>query len=109
MQRIKVSEEVVISTLREVAAGRPDYVYERPEGGSYCLYVHGDQPGCIVGHVLNRLGVPLAELEKREGRGAFVVAAEFLHTTGFAREVLDVAQALQDRGRTWGESVGHVA
>ena len=37
-------------TLREVAAERPDYIYEPPVGGSDCWYLHDNGPGCIFGH-----------------------------------------------------------
>jgi hypothetical protein len=119
MERIKVTGDAVISTLREVAAERPDYVYEAPEaqreGLLYCFYVHNDGeagvevPGCIVGHVLHRLGVPLDSLAQHEGKGAHVVAEEFLEIQGDltrdAEFALCEAQGNQDTGRPWGESV----
>lgn len=43
--------------LREVAAERPDYVYEPPNGGADCWYSHGSKPGCIFGHAFDRLGI----------------------------------------------------
>lgn len=38
----------------------PDYKYNGTE--IYCLYVHGDKPGCLAGQVLYRLGASLEDL-----------------------------------------------
>jgi hypothetical protein len=112
---IKVTADQVMQTLREVVAERPDYVYEVPEGYAAetnvsCYYVHGDVPGCVVGHVLNRLGVPLSDLALVEGRGAYKVVDWFLNITDpdgvvDVEHVLSVAQSRQDRGDSWGEAL----
>jgi hypothetical protein len=108
MEPVNVTAEKVLETLREVVAERPDYVYEAPEGytagaGVTCFYVHGDVPGCVVGHVLNRLGVPLSDLALVEGRGAYKVADWFLNITDpdgavDVEHVLYAVQMRQDRG-----------
>jgi hypothetical protein len=115
---VKVTAEQVLATLREVVAERPTYVYEAPEGYASetnetsvaCFYVHGNTPGCIVGHVLARLGVPLSDLALVEGRGAYKVADWFLDITDpdgatDVEHVLSVVQMHQDRGDSWGSAL----
>lgn len=107
----------LIHTLREVVAERPDYVYIAPEGmaanryvGSGCLYVHGTgeaaTPGCGIGALLHRLGIPLDELRRHEGTGAGRLIYDLLNVTGPAANaacnLCDVFQDLQDRRFTWG-------
>jgi hypothetical protein len=112
---MQITDDDVIRTLREVVAERPDYVYERPahmHGGlPSCLYVHyteaGErEPGCIVGQVLHRLGVPLETLERHEGHTAAYVATDAVGSMSddIAR-ILDTAQYRQDEGKTWGEAL----
>jgi hypothetical protein len=111
VERINVTESRVMDVLREVVAERPDYVYKAPghqvAGLESCFYVHTDaegndpKPGCLVGAVLHRLGVPLEELAEREGTGAYIVASELLCTTMGAAHALDYAQSCQDAGDTW--------
>lgn len=110
-------DDKVIQTLREVAAERPDYVYtneygNRANGETTCRYVHhadGPEaaPGCIVGHVLHRLGVPLESLAAREGGGAIAVAVRTLgaYISLSTRDALALAQSNQDSGYPWGKSV----
>lgn len=95
-----------------VAEFGPDYVYRNPAFGTpgyqgpRCAYVHGDQPGCIVGHVLYRFGVPLAQLANHEGDSALdVVAAVQGASKGRAGWLLDWVQTNQDGGLPWGDAV----
>ncbi|KPC89903.1 hypothetical protein ADL27_38470 [Streptomyces sp. NRRL F-6602] len=114
MERIKVTADEVMSTLRAVVAERPDYVYARPEAdnrAAACLYVHHDdgtaKPGCLVGTVLHRLGVPLVELEKVEGEGAVsaVSTVATLEWHDAPSSALQAAQEVQDDGGTWAEAL----
>lgn len=116
MEKITVSEADVINTLQTVVDERPDYVYARPahmpDALGLCRYVHtaeGDPetrtPGCLVGQVLDRLGVPLEELERNEGAGAISVVPKFIDTTSRAVEILADAQNYQDGGDSWSESL----
>ncbi|MGW9170138.1 hypothetical protein [Streptomyces decoyicus] len=121
-EKISVSEEQVLSTLREVVAERPDYVYSRPEHfpqdssslnpaeQTDCLYVHPGKdesatPGCVVGQVLHRLGVPLEELSLYEGDDAASVTSAVLDTASSVYWVLFAAQWEQDSGETWGAAL----
>lgn len=120
--RRPIDGERLIHTLREVVAEQPDYVYTLPahmQGGNYvCCYVHTDadtgEPqaaGCVVGAVLDRLGIPLAGIEALEGAGATQAVPVFLNITGplaaKAVEVLDCAQAYQDGGAPWGVALAN--
>lgn len=121
MPTIKVAAADVLGTLRAVVAERPEYVYEAPEDARVddslsCYYVHRSEdgtqvPGCLIGHVLNRLGVPLHVLRGYEGSDARRVVDRTVSFTGDPDEGLDVrmalqiAQSAQDGGDSWGESL----
>jgi hypothetical protein len=51
--------EALARQVRAVAAERPDYIYRDPDGSSVCSYWHEayEEPGCIFGHALHRMGV----------------------------------------------------
>lgn len=72
-----------------------------------CLYVVDNAPSCIVGHVLHRMGFPLAELEEYNDDRVCIISPILIdmginpHTIN----VLDEAQCLQDEGKTWGEAL----
>jgi hypothetical protein len=117
----KITDELIISTLRAVVAERPDYVYERPahmapirdgdgEIVGECMYVHTDpeddsklSPGCLVGTVLYRLGMPLEELQRHEGEGGWDVVDEFGGDD--SRVVMQDVQLRQDSGVPWGAAL----
>lgn len=120
--RRPIDGERLIHTLREVVAEQPDNVYTPPEHMQYeitsCYYVHTDantgEPqaaGCVVGAVLARLGIPLADVAEHEGDGARQVVPAFLNITGplaaKAVDVLDCAQAYQDGGAPWGVALAN--
>lgn len=125
--KISVSGEKLINTIREVAAEHPDYVYVAPvelgvdpENGP-CFYVHpstaGPVPGCIMGVTFSRLGVPLDVLAEYEHDSAGSVIQRVLDVTAplafEARVFANAAQDAQDgaeldgRRRTWSEAVSH--
>lgn len=91
-----------------------DTVYEKvtlkfgeSAGTLGCVYQDQGRPSCLVGHVLNRAGVPLGRLEELDDRG---VSARSLHEhldqVGFdACRVLSNAQLGQDSGETWGDAL----
>ncbi|MEU5577803.1 hypothetical protein ABZ791_10620 [Streptomyces huasconensis] len=113
--RTVLTDSQVLSALRQIAAESPEKVYEAPgnmrDGWDTCYYVHRDEdgtesPGCIVGQVLHRLGVPLADLKGVETLGAITVVQRITEGVSdgvavFLREV----QRKQDRGYAWGEAV----
>lgn len=98
---------------KAVLAKGEDYVYDRPEGRHWCVYVHEGQPSCIVGHALTYLGVPLDALAKADGATGgrwFEPVSEELAMDGiayFTHEAtgfLAYAQQRQDDGYPWGEA-----
>lgn len=114
MDRIAVTDAQVIDMLKAVVAERPDYVYVAPEHqrtddeGDQCFYVHTDEngsnprPGCVVGEVLHRLGIPLDALSSWEGTGAFSITGMlFGDLTLETREILGITQSWQDREHPW--------
>lgn len=108
-----ITDETIMATLKAVVAENPEHIYVRPADytmpGEPCLYVHGDVPGCVIGRVLHRLGVPLSDLRDNEGVSAYVL----LHG-GFGISVemayfLDAVQGSQDGGSTWGSALTEAA
>ncbi len=69
-----------------------------------CRYLHGTQPGCLIGHVLLRLGAIPTELDLQEGQPANLLdyARLGLSIGANAIEALQAAQEAQDNGETWG-------
>jgi hypothetical protein len=125
---IQTTLETIIRTAKDVVAESPDYTYEYPahlpraesiNSMSYCMYVHGDKPGCIVGHIMNRLGVSLDTLDVEEHNGARAVfkrhfkiadGVEFQEAASF----LEVLQNQQDGASsagaeraTWADALAH--
>ncbi len=108
------SNEIVdklMAVVREVAAEKPDFVYDAPYGG--CVYVADKQPSCIVGQAAWRLGLIDASFEKDEMDNSAGVTT-FLRTIGadlgddetlYGREFLDAVQEKQDQGVPWGEAI----
>lgn len=91
-----------------------DYVYE---GGRMSrTYVAYDEPSCIVGNALHRLGVPIPTLVEvdRSAIGGEVVSSrkvlDVLESSGFILDndavmLLATAQVLQDAEIPWGDAV----
>lgn len=100
-----------------------------------CLYVKGGSPSCLVGHALNRLGVPLDTLQvldagrfyaDEDGPATVINGLQEFNEIGYyedndryvdfeeaaavkmdpyTRRVLAASQYLQDEGVRWGEAV----
>lgn len=120
-----ITDDQIMATLAEVVGEAPETVYASPEhmidaattngntNGETCFYVHrpapgtdGDaQPGCLVGQVLNRLGVPLDELAEHEARGADYVMTQLGIGTDQTRDALCNAQSIQDSGKPWSDAL----
>ena len=95
--------------VREVAAERPEFIYRKPEGSTYCLYVHEDgEPGCIFGVALSRLGVDISDLGSA-GIGEILyrlLGDPADQQEADQRSALSQVQRRQDDGWRWGEVVG---
>ena len=109
--------EDVNRVLHELAAERPDYVYEKPENpdgtGDSCVYSTPDgQPSCIIGHVIARLDpdefktIHNMEWRKNKGDSCGVVNLAWSDQfTGEQVSALNVAQGAQDAGEQWRDAV----
>lgn len=104
-----------------------DYVYPALRNGYRdCAYAKDNQPSCLVGHVLHRLGVPVEDLNfldnQRDSQLSTLAGSDkywdeyedapvlALALIGVAWEddaisLLSVAQTYQDVGETWGTAV----
>ncbi|WAB08813.1 hypothetical protein SEA_SUCCESS_26 [Streptomyces phage Success] len=111
----QVTDEIALTTLRDVVAERPGYTYSAPnhmkedERDASCFYVHKDEDGslvsagCAIGVVLHRLGIPLEDLVKEEGCRAYGVVRRFfpnLSQRTYTR--FNDMQMSQDDGDPWG-------
>ena len=103
---------------RAVAEKGEDYVYEWQEGAyTYaCMYFHGDQPGCIIGHLLAYQGVKPEDLGDYNTWDVGTLAEQDLDVGTLAEQglidaplpvvkALAKAQLAQDDGATWGEAL----
>lgn len=103
--------ELAKELVQEAIAERgEDFVYTPPMGADDCKYVHDDEPGCIVGHVLiSGLGLPSTLLSACEGTDAShvlrVARQDALITADAdAESYLCDLQSLQDSGDSWGKA-----
>jgi hypothetical protein len=110
---IELTLEKAIELVEQAIADRgEDYVYERPEDVEECQYVHGDEPGCIVGYILHAAGVDLGTLHDNEGIWASFVTNNLAMQNVLAADYgvacfLDSIQGEQDRGKTWGQALAY--
>lgn len=100
-----------VELAREVVAEKgADFVYEEEEGAWGGLYVHaGDKPGCLVGHILLRHGVPVETLKNYNSMGIAWVADETGVAAAEATNFLESVQGDQDDGHSWGKAVDEAA
>lgn len=95
----------------QIAKKGADYIYTAPETDDHlpgqCLYMHGDEPGCIMGHILTDLGFELNS--SHEGRGITTLLIDLmcdhdLRVTDRAVNLLSWIQWGQDGGESWGKA-----
>lgn len=95
--------------VEQIAALRPDFVYEWPlEGNGSCLYTHANgEPGCIIGHGLAELGYHIPyEDEDNVGTGVSTLYAMGIIIGSMDdRNWLIKVQNEQDCGISWGRAV----
>lgn len=115
---IKLNVTMVTDLLLAAVRARGfDYQYKRVEDMPGCLYVHDTEkpqeewtPGCIVGYVLNRAGVTLAQLKEYEHDHAASVLgklrmAGILEIDETSISLLRSVQVKQDDEQSWGPAV----
>lgn len=90
-----------------VAEYGADYRYGGNDEHPICTYTRNGQPSCLIGHVLHRHGISIADLIGLDE--TFIVPdidrvwrdnPDWMSAAAAA--VLDVAQAAQDSGHPWG-------
>jgi hypothetical protein len=104
---IKINASRAIELLRAEVAGNEDYVYGQHH--NECVYVDDGQACCLVGKVLNRAGVPIAQLADMDHMGDTAIDDLFkegnldhiLNITASAVNVLASAQHAQDDDFPW--------
>lgn len=111
---IDLNYDTVVKLAREqIALKGEDHVYEKRErrdGVGTCLYVHNNQPDCIVGCILHAAGVGLDTLSQFEGNGVWTVIRK-LEDRGVLKYDTDTSHFLvslqgeQDFGATWGKAL----
>lgn len=104
---------------REIVAENPAFNYREanPDIGDMddCLYLRGDEPSCLYGHVFCRLGVPLDVIREHERTSVAAALAEIVKRfckdkwteskLDYAGIWADYVQDRQDRKFTWQESL----
>jgi hypothetical protein len=114
----QITEAAILAKLDEIVAASPDHVYEVPEhmgNGPTCFYVHTDDEtgearsaGCLIGRVLNELGVPLEDLQDFELETAKSVIEKFVPDSSYdTQDFLNAVQLKQDAGHTWSEALAY--
>lgn len=117
MRTIDTTEALTLLN-RAVEEKGKDFIYEDQTGSlSQCAYFHGDEPGCIVGHVMSYVGVKpehLVHQEENFNRGATIDSPDLakalaenadIEFTDDAKWALLQAQCDQDRGAIWGDAL----
>lgn len=106
---------MAVAILRKVVFEKgADYVY--PNRGMACVNFENGQPSCIVGHVFAELGITYEQAVRDEFSGSLNVRESVTlmenspnqydwEFDNLAVSVLSRAQAGQDNGNTWGDSL----
>lgn len=93
-----------------VAEKGEDYVYRRPSEAHGARYVHVSlpEPGCLIGHILHRFGVPLISLLEQEHLSVdrLLTSLRICADSRIVQWLLR-AQGLQDAGVQWGTALRH--
>lgn len=105
-------EKNIIRTLEQVVAERPDYVYRPADVAGHCMYVHKDPltgertPGCVMGHVMHRMGVPFEKIMGLEGTAAAGALTQVFGTLSWeTRFLVNEVQGRQDKSTPWGQAL----
>lgn len=108
---IALTFEEAILGLGHLVAEKPDHKYEKPAGSTRCQYAHDGEPGCIVGHLFYRRGVPLETLHHWDEIEMSSIGALIHHgvvqVDRRTRALLTRVQGGQDNGMTWAGALLH--
>ena len=99
----------VLQAMEEVVKIHGEsYIYRRPVGVDFCVYVDNGSASCLIAKVLYLLGVPLdrlAKCERKDIGAAYRTGWLGVHISEDALEVMTSAQWVQDHGSTWGQAL----
>lgn len=123
---IEIKYDDALSALNDAIVEKgSDFVYVKEvevqddeDGYKVCTYVHPDAegnltvPGCLVGNVMARLGVPIEQMAAINNDGfsarvlfSYLSSRSLISITEKAASLLVNAQGQQDHEVSWGESV----
>lgn len=117
IEEIVLTTEEVTEHLRAVMAEfGPDHVYDKKGEQIVCYYVEYETlgenglrenpqaPGCLVGQILFRAGVPLEALAEFDNIGSIeaVIEREYVQVPEACNQALCELQQSQDGGDHWG-------
>lgn len=127
---LRIDPDLMIQTVREIAAEQPDHVYEKPFDSAGCFYTNPgreDGYGCIFGQAMRRLGYPIPAGTRDENRNysneyiscpitGGIASDSWGRVFGFEGEYsswesdsrwiwMSRVQSAQDRGQTWADAV----
>jgi hypothetical protein len=110
-----LTAEGAIGLLRLIVFEKgSDYVYRVPEGVLVCRNFVGQEPSCLVGHALNRLGLSGNEADRLgiEGGADARHSCRALSDSDFAWSfsddairIFEAAQLVQDDQGSWGSAL----
>lgn len=113
-----VTYQEVIDTAKEVVRGKENYIYTNPYGmvannppiRCYNWDHNKNEPSCIVGWILWKVGVPADILIGCPTEGVFDLLHFIIDHLNFQFEAQAVnflanIQIYQDRGKPWGEAL----
>ncbi|WPH57743.1 hypothetical protein [Mycobacterium phage WXIN] len=96
--------------VQMIAAGNPDFIYEKPADSRACVYVDIGAPSCIIGRALWNLNLIDESLEESRFNTFDIrtLLDEYLDIEIDEDEAkwLASVQLKQDWGWSWGHSVG---
>lgn len=118
-----LSYDETLSALMEIALAAPmGYVYVNPTGdragetaaliNCYYFDYETDEPSCIIGHLLHKLGITLERDRNSMYAGSIL---DYLRSEGLltvsdkARDLILYTQSAQDRGVPWVKAVQDAA
>ena len=112
----------LVADVRQLAAERPDYIYDGPTPGT-CFYFHGPgEPGCIIGHALAKQGMSWDDMSgdnESDNHPAWATLASNvtrarlrgepvpLHDGWYSEDMhfLTLVQQHQDQHNRWSEAI----
>lgn len=115
MTDLRITLEDAKRVAEEVVRGKEDYVYVNPDGKKATSIVTlcsnwdiaRDQPSCVAGTILYKLGVPKEELIENNTSSVDSFAEYFDDAVAYppAMDFLSMLQQHQDIGVPWGEAL----